>query len=287
MTRREYWELKCARCVSRHVPQSMAMSQVTVDEVEKKLHDSLTPLGFEVYPFKIGWYNALLSASLHLPYSDDTLAVVVLSTPDMFDQAFKPFLKRDAYKGVRDPIDQCVAHCISSCVLQCFADLPVDIHYDYEMLPSRKPRFLAQTTVHVAGAAYYYRRSDVTADPWGDRKIFGVCIHPRLGGWFAVRALLVFPGLEVGVELQQRPPPDCVPSQESRVELLERFNFHWRDWSYRDIIPADQSYSEEQQMYFSTPPGQREVLLREWGFLQSQDAGLQALDHSPERDGAG
>ncbi|XP_048833591.1 cyanocobalamin reductase / alkylcobalamin dealkylase [Brienomyrus brachyistius] len=252
----------------------MAVSQVTVGEVEKKLHDSLTPLGFEVYLFKIGWYNALLSASLHLPYPDDTLAVVVLSTPDMFEQVFKPFLKRDACKGVRDPIDQCVAHCISSCVSQCFADLPVDICYDYEMLPSRKPRFLAQTAAHVAGAAYYYQRSDVTDDPWGDRKMFGVCIHPRLGGWFAIRALLVFPGLEVGVELQQRPPPDCVPSQKSRVELLERFNFHWRDWSYRNIIPTSQCYSEEQQMYFSTPPGQREALLRKWGFLESQDTGL-------------
>lgn len=119
------------------------------------------------------------------------------------------------------------------------------------------------------------------------QKIFGVCIHPKLGGWFAIRALLVFPGLEVGMELQQRPPPDCVPSQESRVELLERFNFHWRDWSYRDIIPVDQCYSEEQQMYFSTPPGQREALLREWGFLQRQDAGHQALKHSPEGDGEG
>lgn len=41
--------------------------------------------------------------------------------------------------------------------------------YDYEMLPNRKPRFLAQTAAHVAGAAYYYQRKDVQQDPWGEK----------------------------------------------------------------------------------------------------------------------
>lgn len=41
--------------------------------------------------------------------------------------------------------------------------------FDYEMLPSRKPKFLAQTAAHVAGAAYYYQRKDVKFDPWGKK----------------------------------------------------------------------------------------------------------------------
>lgn len=41
--------------------------------------------------------------------------------------------------------------------------------FDYEMLPSRKPKFLAQTAAHVAGAAYYYQRKDVKLDPWGKK----------------------------------------------------------------------------------------------------------------------
>lgn len=44
--------------------------------------------------------------------------------------------------------------------------------YDYEMLPNRKPRFLAQTAAHVAGAAYYYQRKDVQQDPWGEKVSF-------------------------------------------------------------------------------------------------------------------
>ena len=46
----------------------------------------------------------------------------------------------------------------------------MEVSYDYEMLPaSRKPKFLAQTAAHVAGAAYYYQEADVTDHPWGDK----------------------------------------------------------------------------------------------------------------------
>lgn len=41
--------------------------------------------------------------------------------------------------------------------------------FDYELLPNRKPKFLAQTAAHVAGAAYYYQRKDVKLDPWGKK----------------------------------------------------------------------------------------------------------------------
>lgn len=58
--------------------------------------------------------------------------------------------------------------------------------------------------------------------------MFGVCVHPRFGGWFAIRALLVFEGMTVGSELVQPVPPDCVPSREGRIKLLEAFNLHWQ-----------------------------------------------------------
>lgn len=58
--------------------------------------------------------------------------------------------------------------------------------------------------------------------------MFGVCVHPRFGGWFAIRALLIFEGVTVGLEMVQPVPPDCVPSREERIQLLEAFNFHWQ-----------------------------------------------------------
>ncbi|XP_010870195.2 methylmalonic aciduria and homocystinuria type C protein homolog isoform X1 [Esox lucius] len=246
----------------------MALPRVSVDDVRGALSSSLSKLGFEVYPLKIGWYNAVLSPPLHLSYPDDTLAAVVLSTPTMFEQAFLPFLENRGWKEViTDPIDQCVRHYVNYIVSECFPGVKVDVSYDYEMLPSRKPKFLAQTAAHVAGAVYYYQHADVPDQPWGNKKMFGVCIHPQLGGWFAIRALLVFVGTEVGSELQQTAPPDSVPRREDRIQLLENFNFRWRDWSYRDIIPVAQTYSQRQREYFSTSPGQRQYLLRDWGYL--------------------
>lgn len=128
------------------------------------------------------------------------------------------------------------------------------MRYDYELFPSRKPKFLAQTAAHVSGAAFYYQQADVKDQPWAEKvmqsvrisinitfaslpvfislfylqKMFGVCVHPRFGGWFAVRALLIFEGVTVGLEMVQPVPQDCVPSREGRIQLLEAFNFHWQ-----------------------------------------------------------
>ncbi|MBN3311204.1 MMAC protein, partial [Amia calva] len=243
----------------------MAEAGLDAGSAERALSAALSPRGFEVYPLQVGWYNALLAPALRLAHSDETLALVVLSTPTMFENAFLPFLQNERRSGNCDLIDQCVAHYISGAVAQCFPGQQVEISYDYEMLPNRRPRFLAQTAAHVAGATYYYQLSDVPDPPW-DRKMFGVCIHPQFGGWFAIRALLVFPGVGAQ-ELPQRAPPDCVPSREQRVELLESFNLRWRDWSYRDIVSPTQRYSPRQMDYFSTPPAQRLALLQEWGLL--------------------
>lgn len=70
---------------------------------------------------QVGWYNSVLSPNHRLAYPDDTLAVVVLSTPSMFEDAFLPFLKQRGFQGLSDPIDQCVRHCVSSAVLQVSA----------------------------------------------------------------------------------------------------------------------------------------------------------------------
>ncbi|XP_074893087.1 cyanocobalamin reductase / alkylcobalamin dealkylase isoform X1 [Buteo buteo] len=197
--------------------------------VAERLRGALGPLGFEVHAFKVGWYNAILQPGFHLPYPDDTLAFVVLSTPSMFDKALKPFVNKERLKIIRDPVDQCVSHHLSR-VKEKFPDQKVDVIFDYEILPSRKPKFLAQTAAHVAGAAYYYQRKDVKLDPWEKKKkIYGVCIHPKYGGWFAIRGLLLFPDIQ--------------------------------DGRYRDIIEVKERYSEEQKAYFATPPAERFRLL--------------------------
>lgn len=67
---------------------------------------------------QVAWYNLLLPSSLHLAYPDDSLAVVVLSTPTMFEQAFLPFLEERGCHSLTDPIDQCIKYYVSSAVSQ-------------------------------------------------------------------------------------------------------------------------------------------------------------------------
>ncbi|KAM9848664.1 cyanocobalamin reductase / alkylcobalamin dealkylase [Aulostomus maculatus] len=248
----------------------MAASALSVENVKGLLGGCLSKLGFEVHTLKVGWYNAVLPPALRLAHPDDRLAVVVLSTPAMFERAFLPFMEEKGCHGMSDPIDQCVKHCVSSAVSQCFPGKKVDVSYDYELLPSRKPKFLAQTAAHVSGAAFYYQQSDIADQPWAEKKMFGVCVHPQFGGWFAIRALLVFDGVTVDSDLLQPLPPDCVPSREARIQLLEAFNFHWQDWSYRDVIRPVQTYSQRQKDYFATPPSQRFALLRTWALLTKE-----------------
>ncbi|KAM9325499.1 cyanocobalamin reductase / alkylcobalamin dealkylase [Gastrophryne carolinensis] len=234
-------------------------------ELLERLRGALQPTGFRIYPFQVGWYNAVLDPVFHLSYPPDTLAFVVVSVPSMFEKAFLPFLREQKLHSLRDPIDQCVSHHMEL-AKELFPTHYVDIIYDYELHPNRRPKVLMQTAAHVSGAAYYYQRKDVPDDPWGKRKMFGVCIHPQFGGWFAMRAVLVFRDVRAA-DLQQLHPIDCVPGYEERIRLLENFNYNWRDGKYRDAVPAEERYSEEQMLYFSTPPAERMQLLEKWGHL--------------------
>ncbi|XP_019604956.2 cyanocobalamin reductase / alkylcobalamin dealkylase [Rhinolophus sinicus] len=230
-----------------------------VAELKQKIEDTLCPFGFEVYPFQVAWYNALLPRAFHLPLPGPTLAFLVLSTPAMFDRALKPFLQSCHLQSLTDPVDQCVAYHLGR-VRESLPELQVEVIADYEVHPNRRPKILAQTAAHVAGAAYYYQRQDVEADPWGTQHIAGVCMHPQFGGWFAIRGVVLLPGIEVP-DLPPAKPLDCVPTRTDRITLLEGFNFHWRDWTYRDAVTPKERYSEEQKAYFSAPPAQRLALL--------------------------
>lgn len=60
---------------------------------------------------QIGWYNEHVQEVFRLSYPADTLGLLVISTPDMFERAFIPFVKQqEESDGIRDPIDQCVAY---------------------------------------------------------------------------------------------------------------------------------------------------------------------------------
>ena len=59
---------------------------------------------------QVGWYNDKVDEKFQLDYDYNTLAVVVVSTPDMFEEAFRSFINHQGNNGTRDPIDDCVAY---------------------------------------------------------------------------------------------------------------------------------------------------------------------------------
>ena len=194
--------------------------------------------------------------AFRLKYSDDTLVLIILSTPNMFELGFIPFIRETDCVGVRDPLDECMARYFEK-VKSEFSGSQVDTIHDFELDPrSRRPKVLVQTAAHVAGAAYFYQRKDVENQPWDPgRKIFGVSIRPLYGGWFAMRGVVIFRDVQVP-NMVRRDPLDVVQGDERRIELLEKFNFHWQDSTFRDIVPTKCRYSEEQQKYFATPPAE-------------------------------
>ncbi|XP_071799448.1 cyanocobalamin reductase / alkylcobalamin dealkylase-like [Asterias amurensis] len=232
---------------------------MTVEKLQKSLENVLDPLGFEVHPFKIGWYNEKVQTSFHLSYHEDTVAFCVISIPSMFEKAFKPYVQSLKVLGSRDPLDDCVGKQYQR-LKESLPEHRIVTIQDYELHPNRRPKILVQTVGHVSGGAYYYQRSDMKQDPWGQKKIFGVSIHPRYGGWFAFRGVLIFPDIRSS-DLPKREPPNVIQTDEALRDLLEKFNDHWQDNSYRDCIKVEDRYSVEQVEYFGTLPAERGKLL--------------------------
>lgn len=236
------------------------------ERVLELLNKELADTGMECSPFKVGWYNAMVAAPFRLAHHEDTLAVLLISTPAMFEKLFVPFLSRSKHGCVLDPLDQCMKELCSK-LSALFPGENVEVLHDFDLDPAtRRPKILVQTAGHVSGASYYYQRSDVHPDYWpSSTPIYGVAMHPHYGGWFAFRGALVFRNV-VGEGLVQRKPVDCVPTREKRIELLEAFNFHWQDWRYRDIFDGQvqDRYSADQREYFLTEPSKRGPLLRKY-----------------------
>jgi methylmalonic aciduria homocystinuria type C protein len=95
------------------------------------------------------------------------------------------------------------------------------------------------------------------------QKIFGVCLHPRFGGWFAMRGVLIFKDFSFP-DLHKRAPPDVLKTDAEKIDLLEKFTYNWQDWTnagFRDVIPVEEKYSDEQINYFDTKPKDRFKLL--------------------------
>jgi len=228
-----------------------------VRNLQSQIESILEPLGFEVHPFLIGWYNEQVSPKFHLDYPSRTLAFIVISRPSMFEDAFLPFLKSHLRTGLHDPIDECMLHCFSK-VKDVFPS--VATLHDFQLLPSRRPKVLVQTAGHVSGAVRFFRPEDYTV--FSGKKFYPVCHHPCWGGWFALRGVIIFENTES--VLDKKEPPYSLTESEA-IEMIKLYNECWQDWRWRDVGRNDSNrhlrYSSVQMKYFETSPDKRLPLI--------------------------
>jgi methylmalonic aciduria homocystinuria type C protein len=92
--------------------------------------------------------------------------------------------------------------------------------------------------------------------------MMGVCLHPKYGGWFALRSVLIFKTLKYP-SLPRIIPRDILGGDESLIiDVLKRFNYSWQDNTYRNVVPVIEMYSSLQQSYFQTKPNDRLIWLQ-------------------------
>ena len=268
----------------------MELNKEKYTEIESALETEATKYGLEIHPFKVGWYNEALSDK-KFEFSDDpnSLAFIVISTPTMFEKAFLPFLghevSTDADFEIKDPLDRCMKETFSR-LSGLFSNEKYNINamHDFEISPiTKRPKVLVQTAGHVSGAVRFYQKQDLNKDDESERvyseselnfidkikssKVFPVCLHPKYGGWFALRGVLVFKNVRVSEDLclKRVDPPKILHSKHDIANLLYLFNDHWRDSRYRDVgMSLDvEQYSELQKQYFGTEPSERKCLIQE------------------------
>ncbi|XP_046436857.1 cyanocobalamin reductase / alkylcobalamin dealkylase-like [Daphnia pulex] len=233
----------------------------TLFEVNTKLTECLHDFGLECHPFKVGWYNERVKSGFQLEHHEDTLCFVVISSPSFFEKGFIPFVRNNTGSNNQDYLDQAISSCLKTAI-QSIPGYDISILHDYEMRPgTRRPKVLVQTAGHVSGAVYFYQKTDVINSPWlTDQPIYGVCLHPSYMGWFALRAVIIFQKVLVP-DLVYKPPKDILMDETKKIELLNRYNNSWQDWSFRDIMEPTERYSELQQKYLSTRPSERSHLI--------------------------
>jgi len=253
----------------------------------KHMQEEAGRAGLEVAPLKVGWYNqALEDKSYQLDYPDETFAFGIISAPSFFEKTFAKHLETclDNSKGSdpespKDYFDDCVRNTVDENLLGELkkSGIEVRVLYDFDMdQETFKPHMLAQVVAHSAGMARCYRQNDLNEEGYVsykelnggkdvDRsKIYPVCLHPKYGGWFGIRALVVFPGLTLcdGSVVSRKQPHEILTSQQQIAKLLYLYNNCWADWTYRDVgMPSSKSgetrYSEPQKQYFAQMPDQR------------------------------
>ena len=117
--------------------------------------------------------------------------------------------------------------------------------------------------MHVSGAAWFYQKKDCDIEKLPphlqDRKLMGVCLHPKFGGYFSARAVVL---TNQPVDRPISPPIKMIEDKETVTKLLTEMNDNWQEGRWREMIPVKERYSRQAAIYFNTPPKSRGKLIQ-------------------------
>lgn len=216
---------------------------------------ALRPRGLDVVaPLRLRWYNDIAPPSAKIApggrLGDDALVILVGNSRALWP-AFCAAHDSDPDVGdAEDPVDTYVAREVDRAV----APLAV-AHRNFYAHETKPGRLVAvQRMAHVAGVAHLDERCHLS-------------IHPSLGPWFALRAVVVLDDVEgPGDDQKPKPPPNPLaadPIARARVdaafdealagyERADAADGQWRRWvAVRDAVSPEHParYHDDQVLY--------------------------------------
>eukprot|EP00746_Dinoflagellata_sp_MGD_P141567 gnl/MRDRNA2_/MRDRNA2_74656_c0_seq1.p1 gnl/MRDRNA2_/MRDRNA2_74656_c0~~gnl/MRDRNA2_/MRDRNA2_74656_c0_seq1.p1 ORF type:complete len:289 (+),score=46.95 gnl/MRDRNA2_/MRDRNA2_74656_c0_seq1:49-915(+) len=224
-------------------------------------------------PFLVGWYRDKCRDQAAMIGADDkTLCFIVYATPGYLNIVIDHFAR---CRPKKDFVDSATNELLEITNLELKPEMGALIVNTNQ----GPPFFDVQTIGTVAGLDQYIDPDSIDDDDWrreltceleqirdvkvwGDdtddrRKILGCSVHPKYGGWYSYRSLLVLHGVKVSQEVEQemeRGPIDFLPDKEKK-RILTEYNLrpdecYWRNLTENGQLP-DRAYSAEELLFFT------------------------------------
>lgn len=264
---------KSTDCLGINSPEKIWVEE-DIQYLRATLESAFEPIGLEVHPFLVGWYNEKVSPKFQYELPKDTLAFVVISGPQMFEKCIIPYVKARFEEcpdfQSDDLMNDSVKHACTIVASDLkFEGLETEVVYDFDLLPSRRPKVLVQTAAHVAGAVQYLHKDKLPTDILEDRftkksNLNGVAIHPKHGGWYAIRGVMFFKNVQLAEDCVRRPEPVELFSDPNQIaRVIELFAYEWQTNEWRDSHQGPGlKYSSDFITYLSMEPSNR------WEFVK-------------------
>jgi len=237
-------------------------------------------------PWLVGWYNNLRDETAgglqRVDADDGSVAFVICSLPRYIDVVAEHYARSKPQNNFVDAATNEILELLKK-------KLPMELDAVLTNTDMGPPYYHVQTIGAVCGHDEHIEAEDIndaewcedlsmdledTRDPkmWGTdpaqrRKIFGVNVNPKFGGWFAYRILLVLRGVKSDSLLEPllQPAPLKFLELENAKRILHEYNLRHDLCLWRDVTathPANCRYPPEEYFFYTeNKPAKRKQFL--------------------------